>query len=417
VALGRRLYDLDGIAYESLMLGMFQVHRGPQNSIAEKGKFPKMSELSIGFSRDGFHWSRPDRRPFIPATRKQGSWERAYVQFTGGVTVIDGDRMLFYYVGFSGEAPNGPDMYAGCATGMASLRRDGFASLDAGPQGGTVTTRRIRFSGNHIFANVNAPKGELRAEILDADGAPIAPFTLANSVPLSIDSTKTELKWKGSPDLGRLAGKPVRVRFQLRSGSLYSFWITPHAAGQSRGYVAAGGPEFRGPVDAPDGGIAAWPTLPYSVDPSWPSLGKEQQLQETAGVAALNDGKVLVFHRGMPPMLQLNPAGKVESHFGEGVFTRPHAVRIDPDGNLWTADSGSTTSRPSSRRPQPSGPRNMARILAMRRLPSIMRGTSRRSAARTKPAWPTIASINRPTSRLLPMAISLSPMAMATPAS
>ena len=70
----------------------------------------RMSELSIGFSRDGFHWSRPDRRPFIAATRQKGDWERAYVQFTGGVTLIDGDRLLFYYVGFSGEAPNGPDM-------------------------------------------------------------------------------------------------------------------------------------------------------------------------------------------------------------------------------------------------------------------------------------------------------------------
>ncbi len=251
-----QIYDLDGIAYESLMLGMFQVHRGPHNSLAEKGKFPKMSELSIGFSRDGFHWHRPDRRPFIEATRKKGDWERAYVQFAGGVGVIDGDRMLFYYVGFSGEAPNGPDMYAGCATGVASLRRDGFASMEAGAaRSGALTTRKITFSGNHLFVNVNAPKGELRAEVLGVDEKPVPGFTLAESVPLAVDSTKVEMRWKGSADLGRLAGKPVRLRFTLRSGSLYSFWITPHAEGYSRGYVAAGGRGFRGPVDSPDGGI------------------------------------------------------------------------------------------------------------------------------------------------------------------
>ncbi|MFN7936427.1 MAG: peptidyl-alpha-hydroxyglycine alpha-amidating lyase family protein [Bryobacteraceae bacterium] len=335
-----QIYDLDGIAYESLMLGMFQVHRGPHNSLAEKGKFPKMSELSIGFSRDGFHWSRPDRRPFIAATRKQGDWERAYVQFTGGVTLIDGDRLLFYYVGFSGEAPNGPDMYAGCATGLATLRRDGFASLDASASGGTLTTRKVRFSGNHLFVNLDAPKGELRAEILDEQSRPIAPFTAANSIPLTTDSTKVELKWKGNADLAALAGRAVRIRFHLRSGSLYSFWITPHAQGQSRGYVAAGGPGFTGPVDAPGGGIAAWPALPYTLDPSWPRLTAKHTLQETAGVAALKSGETLVFHRGTPQMLRLDPEGKAQSHFGEGLFSRPHSARIDPEGNIWTADAG-----------------------------------------------------------------------------
>lgn len=335
-----QIYDLDGIAYESLMLGMFQVHRGPHNSIAEKGKFPKMSELSIGYSRDGFHWSRPDRRPFIEATRKKGDWERAYVQFTGGVTLIDGDRLLFYYVGFSGEAPNGPDMYAGCATGLATLRRDGFVSLDAGAQGGSITTRKIRFSGNHLFVNVDAPKGELRAEVLDANGKPIEPFTSANSLPVAVDATRTELQWKGSPDLGTLAGKTVRLRFHLRSGSLYSFWITPHREGYSRGYVAAGGPGFRGPVDAPDGGMNPWPVLAYTADSSWPKLSKDDPLQETAGVTHLRDGRQVLFHRGNSPALVLAADGSVENSFGKGIFRRPHAIRADSEGNLWTADSG-----------------------------------------------------------------------------
>jgi hypothetical protein len=35
----------------------------------------------------------------------------------------------------------------------------------------------------------------------------------------------------------------------VTNGSLYSFWVTPNAAGASFGYVAAGGPGFSGPVD------------------------------------------------------------------------------------------------------------------------------------------------------------------------
>jgi len=31
---------------------------------------------------------------------------------------------------------------------------------------------------------------------------------------------------------------------------LYAFWISPSAAGQSRGYLAGGGPGYAGGVDA-----------------------------------------------------------------------------------------------------------------------------------------------------------------------
>ena len=38
-----------------------------------------------------------------------------------------------------------------------------------------------------------------------------------------------------------LAGTPVRFRFHLRAGSIYSFWVSPDQSGASYGYVAAGG--------------------------------------------------------------------------------------------------------------------------------------------------------------------------------
>ena len=56
---------------------------------------------------------------------------------------------------------------AGGSTGLATLRRDGFASLDAGDEEGTITTRPVMFTGKHLFVNVDAPRGELRVEILD----------------------------------------------------------------------------------------------------------------------------------------------------------------------------------------------------------------------------------------------------------
>lgn len=248
-----QIYDHDVAPYESLLVGIFQMHKGPVNAIAAKNRVPKMTELNLGFTRDGFHWHRPVRTPFIAATRQPGSWERAYLHATGGTLLVVGDRLFFYYSGMSGEAPNGPDMYAGGATGVAFLRRDGFASMDASAEAGELTTRKLRFSGAHLFVNVAARDGELRAELLDAAGRPIAPFTRENCVPVSVDATRHRLVWRGAGDLSVLAGREVRVRFTLRRGELYSFWITPHAGGESRGYVAAGGPGLGGPVDSPSG--------------------------------------------------------------------------------------------------------------------------------------------------------------------
>jgi len=45
------------------------------------------------------------------------------------------------------------------------------------------------------------------------------------------------------------AGRPVRFRFQLTNGSLYSFWISPNTSGASGGYIGAGGPGFTGSTE------------------------------------------------------------------------------------------------------------------------------------------------------------------------
>ena len=66
---------------------------------------------------------------------------------------------------------------------------------------------------------------------------------------ISLDQTLIAVTWKDSNDLSAIAGKPVRFRFLLKNGSLYAFLVSPNPSGASLGYVAAGGPGFRGPTD------------------------------------------------------------------------------------------------------------------------------------------------------------------------
>ena len=248
------LYNLDCVGYESLMLGLFTIWRG------EPVFREKINEIEIGFSRDGFHWDRPDRSTFLGVSQTEGAWNWANVQSAGGCCLVVGDQLYFYVSGRQGRPRTAEPGV--CTTGLAMLRRDGFASMDWLPGGsgvvrgrmkegaaGVLTTRPLRFTGTHLFVNADLQHGELRVEVLDRAGAVLEPLTRDACLPVSGNGTKLAVRWSGA-DLAAVAGREVRLRFTMTRGRLYAFWVSPRASGESRGYPAAGGPEFSGPVDS-----------------------------------------------------------------------------------------------------------------------------------------------------------------------
>lgn len=231
-----QLYNLDVFPYESLLVGLFSIWQGNPRGVE------KRNEILVGYTRDGFHWHRPYRRPFAGVNESEGAWNWANVQSCSSGCLVMGDWLYFYV---SGRGRTGEP----ASTGLALLRRDGFVSMDAGPQEGALTTRRVTFTGRHLFVNVDCPAGLLRAEVLDSENQPVPPFTKENCIPASVDSTLHRIAWKDAEDLSALAGKPVRFRFHLTHGRLYSFWVSRDASGASHGYVAAGGPGYTTPQD------------------------------------------------------------------------------------------------------------------------------------------------------------------------
>ena len=79
--------------------------------------------------------------------------------------------------------------------------------------------------------------------------------------------------------------------------------------------------------------------LPYTVDANWPQLPAGWNLQETPGVAVDANDHVYVFHRGEYPIIELTRDGRVVRSWGEGMFIRPHAIRVDPRGAIWVVDN------------------------------------------------------------------------------
>lgn len=235
-----QLYTLDATPYESLTVGFFSIHQGPENEICAERGIQKRNQIMLGFSRDGFHWSRPDRTPFLRAQETDGAWDWGNIQSVGGGFCVTENELRIYY---SGRGRWDGFWDGNGMAGLATLRRDGFASLNAGRDGGLLLTRPLRFGGSHLFVNLDAPQGRLRAAVLEPDGSEIKGFGMPDCRPLSCDETKIELTWPEA-DLHALAGKPVRFRFELVDGAFYSFWVSETASGHSNGYLAAGGPGY-----------------------------------------------------------------------------------------------------------------------------------------------------------------------------
>lgn len=169
-------------------------------------------------SRDGVNFTRWDE-PLIPLDAPANrDTERA--NFMGwGMLQLPGkpDEISLY----AGEAYR--------AYGPTRLRRftyrlDGFVSVSAGPDGGEMVTKPLLFTGKDLVLNYHAnPEGSVRVEILDANGKVLEGFSREDCEPLTGDSTKAAVKWKGQSDLTRAASKDgVRVKFVLKNADLYS---------------------------------------------------------------------------------------------------------------------------------------------------------------------------------------------------
>jgi hypothetical protein len=230
------IYNLDAIPYESIMLGYFTVWQGPENDVADASGKPKRNQVMLGYSRDGYHWYRDDMNPFMRVSANGSDWNAGNVQSVAGVPIIVGDKLFFYVSGRYINA-DGDEI---TSTGLATLRRDGFVSMDASGTEKQLTTELFKFNGDYFFVNAKI-SGGLRIELLDAKGNVIDGYSKDDCISYTGDAVKAQIKWNGKNSLSELKGKAIKARFYVTDGSLYAFWISPYNTGESNGYTAGGG--------------------------------------------------------------------------------------------------------------------------------------------------------------------------------
>ena len=136
--------------------------------------------------------------------------------------VIVGDEMWIYYTAVT--TPHGglpPDRVQSIA--RASWRIDGLASLQAGEKPGIIETHEFIPEGTHLFVNADVGKGRLMVEVLDATGKTLEGYEKEACVIEKQDSVKLAIQWKKAAALP--AGVPIRLRFHLENGDLFSYRI------------------------------------------------------------------------------------------------------------------------------------------------------------------------------------------------
>lgn len=181
-------------------------------------------DIQMAASRDGVHWDRLSREPYVPMGL-DGSLDSSQMYMAVGI-VRNGDTLYQFYGGF--KSTHGQlGVPASGTIHRLEQRLDGFVSANAGNEGGDLTTPAINFTGRRLLLNMNASAmGTCKVALLDTDGKEIPGFGIADCDELGANSLAREVTWKGNNDLSAWAEKPVRLKVIMRSMKLYSFRFT-----------------------------------------------------------------------------------------------------------------------------------------------------------------------------------------------
>ena len=167
-------------------------------------------QVDLGVSRDGIHWNF-----YADETWYMTPGEDEEVLSLYGL-IRRGDQ-IWQYCDFGGAHGGGKKRsYA-----RLIQRLDGFISLDAGNENGSVTTRPLVFNGTRLVLNIDV-KGTAKVAILDKDNKPVSGFALSDCDVVKADSLRHIVTWNGSSDVSSLAGKVVRLKLQMQDAKLYS---------------------------------------------------------------------------------------------------------------------------------------------------------------------------------------------------
>jgi len=227
-ALRAEFHNMSAFRYGNLHIGLLGVLYVTAEMIPnQKNQMPCDGPIDSVFvySRDGINWEHADRDRTPAISRGDGdNFDRGMILGVAKEPIIDGDEIHWYYTGC--EHTHGQqDMEKRVKRlGRATWRRDRFVALHAESEG-MVTTRPFLPPGNatHLEVNADASGGQISVEVCDPNGNVLDGFCRDESIPLTADDLRWQVKWR-SAEIRDLTG-PVKLRFYLNKSAIYSFSI------------------------------------------------------------------------------------------------------------------------------------------------------------------------------------------------
>ena len=214
-------YGMPVFKYQGLYLGLpWAYYAYPEEPLI---RMAALMDVQLAVSRDGVHWQRAgDRQPFIPRG-PAGSIDQGMI-YTAKEPVIVGDELWFYYGGYDGD--HGTRRNANIC--LAKLRLDGFISMDAGDQEGTLVTKPFYCAGKDLLINADARGGCIAVAVLDQAGNQASDWAGYKKIDCALfdgDAVRHKVTWRDNVSLEALRGQPIRLKFYLQQAKLYSFAV------------------------------------------------------------------------------------------------------------------------------------------------------------------------------------------------
>lgn len=218
------LYNNTGFNYGAHYLGVL--------TYFDKHPLAQVQVLRLLHSRDGERWQRAPGEPLV-GLGAVGEWDRFQIMLSGAPPIAVGDKLYIYYRGTPRRHAKiqrefdpriAADQDNGMAIGLATLRLDGFASINASFDGGRLTTKPFLLGGGELWVNVKTDYGAFKVELLDEENKVIPGYAEADCVVVAEDGVAVPVRWQSDKGIGELRGRAVRMRFVLNNARLYAYW-------------------------------------------------------------------------------------------------------------------------------------------------------------------------------------------------
>ena len=203
-------YGMTVSQYGNSYIGLLLSYKKPGNETID---------VQLAVSHDNMAWSRvANQQTFLPLG-PSGSWDDGML-FCAPM-FNHNKKTLIYYGGWDNSHNSKEIRRSGI--GLATLRLNGFVSLNAGIDTATVITKFLQNAHGPLLINADASKGSLRVELEDREGKTIPGYSFDDCLPINKNEVVQKVRWKKNTELPG-NGNNISIKFKMTKTELYGFF-------------------------------------------------------------------------------------------------------------------------------------------------------------------------------------------------